>query len=62
MMITTAEKLYLWEKQRNIRDAVDLDVRTRQTVLERALPHYCSALGTGQRATAPAHDRQRARG
>jgi hypothetical protein len=33
MMITTAEELRLWEKQRNTRDAVDVDVRTRQTVL-----------------------------
>jgi len=47
LMITPTEELGLWEKLRNTRGAVDDDVRTRQTMLQRSLRHCYPTFGTG---------------
>jgi len=60
LMITgPTEELRLWEKVRNTRGAADDDVRTRQTMLQRALRHCCPTLGAGECASTPALDQQR---
>jgi hypothetical protein len=59
---TSEEGLHLWEKERYTRDAVDIDVRTRQAMLQRVFRQCCPTLGNELRVVTPALDRWHSHG